>query len=133
MAVDVMHLSALSGASPSHGTFSPGHKASGDVATALRHKEQSRSSQDLSGSAANSPSRSSAGGDSLSASELSWSGSPEEQQAVERIKHSRKELEDEIDVSCVLDMLQRGGNLHGITGAGARNFLGFRKQCPVAT
>lgn len=113
MAVDVMHLSALSSASPNHGTFSPGHKAAGDVTTALRQKEHSRSAQDLSSSVANSPSRSSAGGDSLSASELSWSGLPEEQQAAERIQHSRKKLEDEIEVSQrVVDTTEGEGNLH---------------------
>lgn len=101
MAVDVMHLSALSNGSPTH-SFSPGHKAD------MTLRQKSRSSQDLSrecpathGSAANSPSRSSAGGDSLSASEFSWSDSPEEQQAVERIQQSRKQLEDEIDVCCL--------------------------------
>ena len=76
---------------------------------ALAHTEKSRSAQDLARdypavgsplSATNSPSRSSAEGDSLS--ELSWSGSPEEQQAVERIQQSRKQLEDEIDVRIVL-------------------------------
>ena len=100
MAVEVMHLP---NGSPSHTAFSPGHKPTADVVGAtLGHKEHSRSSQDLSPSSATySPSRSSAGGDSLSAgSELSWNGgSPEEQQAVERIQHSRKQLEDEIDVS----------------------------------
>ena len=110
MAVDVMHLSALSNGSDRSSThsasFSPGHKA--DMA-ALAHTEKSRSAQDLARdypavgsplSATNSPSRSSAEGDSLS--ELSWSGSPEEQQAVERIHQSRKQLEDEIDVRTVL-------------------------------
>lgn len=100
MAVDVMHLSALSNGadrSPPH-HFSPGHKAD----MSLKQKERSHSTQDLStmhGSAANSPSRSSAGGDSLSASEMSWMGTSEEQQAVERIHQSRRQLEDEIDVS----------------------------------
>lgn len=98
--VDVMHLSTMangSDRSPPH-HFSPGHKAG----ISLRQKERSHSSQDLStmhGSAADSPSRSSAGGDSLSASEMSWSGTPEEQQAVEHIQQSRRQLEDEIDVS----------------------------------
>jgi hypothetical protein len=94
MAVDVMHLSALSNGSPTHNAFSPAHKAA-DMT--LRQKDQSRSAQDLSSSSANSP-RSSAGGDSLSASELSWSGSPEEQLAVECIQRSRKQLEDDIEV-----------------------------------
>lgn len=102
MAVDVMHLSALSNGSdksPPH--FSPGHKAD----MSLKQKERSHSTQDLStmhGSAANSPSRSSAGGDSLSASEMSWMGTSEEQQAVDRIQQTRRQLEDEIDVSCFL-------------------------------
>ncbi|CAI8040935.1 Cytohesin-1, partial [Geodia barretti] len=45
----------------------------------------------------NSPSRSSAGGDSLTPSELSWTGLPEDQQAVERLQQCRKQLEEEID------------------------------------
>lgn len=99
MAVDVMHLSTLSNGSPGHSAFlTPGHKTA-TPETTLGQKERSRSSQDLSNSAAYSPSRLSAGGDSLSASELSWSGSPEEHQAVERIHRNRKQLEDEIDVS----------------------------------
>ena len=96
MAVDVMHLSALSNGSPTHNSFSPAHKAD----MTLRQKEQSRSAQDLSSSSANSP-RSSAGGDSLTASELSWSGSPEEQQVMECIQRSRKQLEDDIEVQYV--------------------------------
>ena len=114
MAVDVMHLSAAIPSSsprrsPGHMSLSsspsPGHKA-GRKQQQLQ-KELSRSSQDLHTVASSSPSRSSVGGDSLSASELSWCGLPEEQQAVECIQHCRKQLEEEIDVS-VGSLLGRG-------------------------
>ena len=122
MAVDVMHLSAVpngsprASSSPTHTVFSsPSRKATAAVTADIhprgRQRTQpppearNRSSQELSASgssAANSPSRSSAGGESLSttvSSELTWSCGPEEQQAVERIHLCRRQLEEEIDVS----------------------------------
>ena len=113
MAVDVMHLSVIPGSSPGHASFSssPSHKstAAADASSgrgAQQHQQQqkelSRSSQELSAggsSVANSPSRSSAEGDSLSGSELSWSCTPEEQQVVGRIRQATVQMEEDIDVS----------------------------------
>ena len=102
MAVDVMHLSAIPSSSPrrspTHISFSstPSHKAS-PSRQQQPQKDVKRSSLEV--PCSNSPSRSSAGGDSLTPSELSWTGLPEDQQAVERLQQCRKQLEEEIDVS----------------------------------
>jgi cytohesin len=102
MAVDVMHLSAIPTSSsprrsPAHISFSssPSHKASPSRQQQQLQKDLKRSSLEV--PCSNSPSRSSAGGDSLSSSELSWTGLPEDQQAAERIQQCRKQLEEEID------------------------------------
>ena len=108
MAVDVMHLSAIPSSSPrrspTHISFSstPSHKASPSRKASPSQQQQpqkdvKRSSLEV--PCSNSPSRSSAGGDSLTPSELSWTGLPEDQQAVERLQQCRKQLEEEIDVS----------------------------------
>ena len=113
MAVEVMHLSALpndaSLRSPTHSLTSataaavkaplPSLGRKSHSASDLREQQQLQQQSYGCGSGphsrTNSPSRSS-GCESLS--ELSWCGSPEEQQAAERIQQSRLQLEDEIDV-----------------------------------
>ena len=105
-----MHLSAMPSSSPrgspGHISFSSSPKASPSHAKASPSRQQQQKDMYRSSTEApsisNSPSRSSACGDSLSsASELSltWAGLPEDQQAVERIQRCRKQLEDEVDVS----------------------------------
>lgn len=105
MAVDVMHLSAMANGSPAHVSYSPSPSRKSASVGSRPQQELSRSAQDLSSSSfpvtnlAHSPSRSSAGGDSLTGSELSWTGTAEEQQAVEQIQQNRRLLKEEIDVS----------------------------------
>ena len=93
--MDVIHLSTL----PESPDSSQAHSFPAQMALGRK----SRSSQDLTKeqaypAAPRSTTDSPSGSSGTSLAELPWNALPEEHQAVEGIQHSRKQLEDEIDV-----------------------------------